>query len=196
VARFSRPDVVLFANVLSEAECALLVWLAREKLARSTTVDPVTGELTVIANRTSFGAFFALKENELIERLDARFAELLNWPADHAEGLQVLRYQTGGEYKPHFDYFPAAEAGSAVHLAQGGQRIASLIIYLNEVEEGGETIFPDLGLSVVPKPGFAVYFAYCNSQQQVDPLTLHGGAPVRRGEKWIATKWLRETRRA
>lgn len=196
VARLSRPDVVVLANVLTEAECALLIWLAREKLNRSTTVDPQTGELTVIANRTSFGGFFARKENELIERLDDRFAELLRWPVEHAEGLQVLRYQVGGEYKPHFDYFPVTNAGSAQHLAQGGQRIASLVIYLNEVQDGGETIFPELGLSVVPRPGYAVYFAYWNAQQQVDPLTLHGGSPVQRGEKWIATKWLRQYRRA
>lgn len=195
VARLSRPDIVVFGNVLTEAECALLVWMAREKLARSTTIDPETGKLIVIANRSSFGTFFARKENDLIERLDARFAELLCWPEEQAEGLQVLRYQVGGEYKPHFDYFPVTNAGSAHHLANGGQRVASLVIYLNEVEDGGATIFPELGLSVVPRPGFAVYFAYCNSQEQVDPLTLHGGAAVERGEKWIATKWLRQHRR-
>ena len=74
--------------------------------------------------------------------------------------------------------------------------MGSLVMYLNDVEDGGETIFPEIGFSVIPRRGHAVYFAYCNSRNQGDPLTLHGGAPVRRGEKWIATKWLRQHRRA
>ncbi len=86
------------------------------------------------------------------------------------------------------------DPGSAVHLAKGGQRVSTMVIYLNDVEEAGETTFPDVGLSVTPKKGAAVYFEYCNSQNQVDPLTLHAGAPVAAGEKWIATKWMRQRR--
>jgi prolyl 4-hydroxylase len=65
-------------------------------------------------------------------------------------------------------------------------------VYLSDVEVGGETIFPTIGLSVKPKVGSAVYFEYCNSLGQVDPLSLHGGSPVLKGEKWIVTKWMRQ----
>ena len=105
----------------------------------------------------------------------------MNWPVENGEGLQILNYKVGGEYKPHFDYFPPGDPGSAVHLAKGGQRVSTMVIYLNDVEEAGETTFPDVGLSVTPKKGAAVYFEYCNSQNQVDPLTLHAGAPWQRG---------------
>lgn len=196
LARLTKPEVLVLANVLSEADCAELIRRSEVKLARSTTIDPATGQEIVIQNRTSFGTFFQIKEDDFIARIDLRLSELLKWPIDHAEGLQILRYQVGGEYRPHFDYFPPEDMGSEKHMAQGGQRIGTLVMYLNDVEDGGETIFPNIGLSVVPRRGHAVYFGYCNSLNQVDPLTLHGGAPVRAGVKWIATKWLRQHRRA
>jgi prolyl 4-hydroxylase len=77
-------------------------------------------------------------------------------------------------------------------VAHGGQRVATLIIYLNNVAQGGETIFPEINLKITPIQGNALYFAYTNSKNQVDPLTLHGGCPVLEGEKFIATKWMRQ----
>jgi prolyl 4-hydroxylase len=69
-----------------------------------------------------------------------------------------------------------------------------LIAYLNDVESGGETAFPKLGLMVAPQRGNAVYFEYGNSQSQVDPSSLHAGKLVQSGEKWVATKWMRQRR--
>lgn len=195
LARLSKPEVLVLGDVLSEEECDELIRRSEVKLSRSTTIDPQTGNEIVIQNRSSFGTFFQLNEDDFIASIDRRLSELLHWPVDHSEGLQILRYQVGGEYRPHFDYFPPDDSGSEKHTAQGGQRIGTLVMYLNDVEDGGETIFPEIGFSVVPRRGHAVYFGYCNSRNQVDPLTLHGGAPVRAGVKWIATKWLRQHRR-
>ncbi len=196
VARFDKPDLIALADLLSADECRELIALSAPRIERSTTVDPSTGQATVIANRTSQGAYFHLNETEYIARLDRRIAAVMNWPVENGEGLQIIRYGEGGEYRPHFDYFPPQNAGSERPLSQGGQRIATLIMYLNDVAEGGATIFPELGLSILPRPGQAVYFSYFNSLGQVDPLTLHGGAPVMKGEKWIATKWMRQFRRS
>ncbi|WP_442603088.1 2OG-Fe(II) oxygenase [Paenibacillus sp. KN14-4R] len=118
----------------------------------------------------------------------------MNCPIQNGEEIQILNYDIGKKYKPHFDYFAAA-SGSKVQLANGGQRMSTLVIYLNDVVSGGETLFPKIGLSIVPQMGSAVYFEYSNSLGQVDPLTLHGGSPVVQGEKWIATKWMRQQRR-
>ncbi|MBC7815588.1 MAG: 2OG-Fe(II) oxygenase [Planctomycetaceae bacterium] len=195
LGRLQKPEVLVLGNLLSDEECEELIRRSEVKLARSTTIDPQTGKEIVIPNRTSSGTFFPLNEDDFIARLDRRVSELLRWPVDHSEGIQILRYQVGGEYRPHFDYFPPENSGSGPHVSQGGQRIGTLIMYLNDVEDGGETIFPEIGLSVIPRRGHAVYFGYCNSRNEVDPLTLHGGAPVRQGVKWIATKWLRQHRR-
>ena len=184
------PRVVVFGGLLSHEECDGLVALARTRLARSETVDNQTGGSEVNAARTSDGMFFERGEFELIDTIERRLAALLNWPLDHGEGLQVLRYRSGAEYKPHHDYFDPSQPGAASILARGGQRVATLIMYLSSPERGGGTVFPDAGLEVAPIKGNAVFFSYDRPHQAT--RTLHGGAPVLAGEKWVATKWLRE----
>ncbi|MGB7480918.1 MAG: 2OG-Fe(II) oxygenase [Burkholderiaceae bacterium] len=190
--RLQAPKIVVLDNVLSTDECAELIELSRSKLARSTTVDEATGRTEVHEHRTSSGTFFGLNETPFIARLDARIAALMQVPVENGEGLQILNYQVGGEYRPHYDYFPPEQPGSAPHIARGGQRTATLVIYLNRVDDGGGTAFPAVGLTVAPEPGSAVYFSYCDSAGNLDPRTYHGGDPVARGEKWIATKWVRQ----
>lgn len=190
--RMSDPLVVLLENLLSNDECDELVDISRHKMIRSGVVDPITGQSQLISARSSTGTFFRLNENDFIARLDRRVAEVMNWPLENGEGLQVLNYQVGGEYKVHFDYFDPSNPANKIHLANGGQRVSTLVIYLNDVESGGETLFPEANLSVEPTKGSAVYFEYCNSSGQVDAKSLHGGLPVTAGEKWIATKWMRQ----
>jgi prolyl 4-hydroxylase len=194
VTRVKRPMIAVLEGVLSDEECDELIRRSADKMHRSTTVDPISGKHEVIADRSSEGTFFQLNADPFIARLDRRIAEVMNWPVENGEGLQVLHYGVGGEYKPHFDYFPPDEPGSHVQMTIGGQRVSTMVMYLNEVEEGGTTVFPDVGLEVVPKKGSAVYFEYTNSQNQLDRLTLHAGSPVTRGEKWIVTKWMRQQR--
>jgi prolyl 4-hydroxylase len=189
---YESPQVILFGNVLSPDECEQLIALAKPKISRSTTVDDDSGSALLHQNRTSSGTFFNVNETAFIKKLDSRIAELMQLPVTNGEGLQILNYGVGQEYQPHYDYFPPKLPGSAVHLRNGGQRVATLILYLNNVEEGGETIFPELGLSIVPARGNALYFRNTMADGTEDALTLHGGAPVRRGEKWIATKWMRQ----
>jgi prolyl 4-hydroxylase len=190
--RCDHPQVIVFDDVMSADECEALIAQSRDRLTRSTTVNPGNGSADVIHHRTSEGVWFQRCENALIEQLDRRIAALMHWPLENGEGLQILHYQAGGEYRAHFDYFPPQQAGSALHTARGGQRVATLIVYLNDVLDGGETVFPEVGISVSARRGSAVYFRYQNSLRQLDPLTLHAGAPVRSGEKWIMTKWMRE----
>lgn len=188
----SSPDIQLFENVLSPQECDALVELAKHKLRRSTTVNTQDGSTEIIEDRTSSGTYFQLCENEAIARIDNRLATLTGHPFAHSEGLQVIRYIPGGEYKAHFDYFPPDDSGSAMHLQQGGQRVCTVVMYLNAVQAGGETHFPDLNLRVHPQKGAALKFSYGSSSGQPDARTLHAGMPVVEGEKWIATKWIRE----
>ena len=104
----------------------------------------------------------------------------------------VSDYQPGAQYKPHVDYCAPGSKIAARFNAVGGQRAATLIVYLNTVELGGETILPKLGLEIAPVQGNALYYSYCDINGQVDPLTLHGGKPVLQGEKWAVTKWSRQ----
>ncbi len=188
----NAPRVVVFGGLLADYECDEMIMLARARLARSETVHTGTGSSEVNAARTSQGMFFDRGEHALCGRIEARIAALLDWPVRNGEGLQVLRYSAGAEYKPHYDYFDPGEAGTPTILARGGQRVASLVCYLNTPAQGGATVFPDVQLEVAPVKGNAVFFSY--DRPHPATRTLHGGAPVLEGEKWVATKWLREGR--
>lgn len=187
-----NPNVALLTNILSDDECQTLIRLSQGKLKRSEVVERATGASEVSAIRTSEGAHFERGENAVVSRLEARIEALTGIAQANGEPLQMLHYVVGGEYKPHHDYFDPKDSGSGVLIQTGGQRVATLVIYLNDVDAGGETIFPELELSVKPQRGSAVYFEYHNRNLQLDPRCLHGGAPVARGEKWIVTKWLRQ----
>ena len=189
LASLRHPRVVVFGGLLSDDECDELIAQARERLARSETVQTDTGASEVNAARTSEGMFFNRGETALCTRIEARFAALLDWPVENGEGLQILRYRPGAEYKPHYDYFDPAQPGTPSILRRGGQRVASLVCYLNTPQQGGATVFPDVQLDVQPIKGNAVFFSY----DRPHPMTrsLHGGAPVLAGEKWVATKWVR-----
>ena len=190
LSAMASPRIVVFGNLLSDEECDALIEAAKPRMARSLTVATKTGGEEINADRTSNGMFFTRGENDVVRRLEARIARLVDWPVENGEGLQILHYRAGAEYKPHYDYFDPAEPGTPTILKRGGQRVATLVMYLSEPEKGGGTVFPDVHMEVAPKRGNAVFFSY--TRPHPSTRTLHGGMPVIAGEKWIATKWLRE----
>jgi prolyl 4-hydroxylase len=190
LSAMSEPNIVVIGDFLSAQECDGLIEGAKPRMARSLTVATKTGGEELNADRTSNGMFYARAENELIARVERRLAALCNWPIENGEGLQILHYRPGAEYKPHYDYFDPDEPGTPTILRRGGQRVATIIMYLHEPTQGGGTTFPDVKLEVAPKRGHAVFFSY--DRPHPASKSLHGGAPVIEGEKWIATKWLRE----
>lgn len=192
VASMRSPRVVVLGGFLSHDECDELTELARVRLARSETVQLDTGGSEVNEARTSEGMFFNRGENEVCQRIEARIAAMLEWPVENGEGVQVLRYKPGAQYRPHYDYFDPAQPGTPSILTRGGQRVATVVMYLNTPGRGGATTFPDVHFEASPVKGNAVFFSY----DRPHPMTrsLHGGAPVIEGEKWVATKWLRQGR--
>lgn len=190
LAHLVHPQVVVFGGLLSHEECDGLVELSRGRLARSSTVNLDTGADEVHAARTSQGMFLRRGENALVARIEARMAALLDWPVENGEAMQVLRYGVGAEYQPHHDYFDPDRPGVGRILARGGQRVASVVMYLNTPTRGGATTFPDARFEAAAVKGNAVFFSYDRPHPMT--ATLHAGAPVLEGEKWVATKWLRE----
>ena len=190
LATMRLPRVIVFGDLLSPDECDCLVGLARHRLQPSLTVDNWNGVSQASESRTSQSTYLARGQTPVVEGIEARIAELLNWPAEFGEGLEVLRYGPGDEFKPHYDYFEPSLPGSERLLERGGQRVATLVMYLMSPIAGGGTIFPDVALEVAPIKGNAVFFSY--DVPHSDTKSLHGGMPVGSGEKWVATKWLRE----
>jgi prolyl 4-hydroxylase len=176
-----EPLIVKFNNVLSDEECQALINSASSRLERSKLAKKEVSQI-----RTSSGMFFEENESPLIAEIEKRIASLMHLPMEHAEGLQVLHYEPGQEFKAHFDYF------GPNHPSSSNNRISTLVIYLNDVEEGGATTFPNLGIVNTPSKGSAIYFEYFYNDQKTNELTLHSGEPVIRGEKWVATQWMRK----
>ena len=184
------PRIIVFRNLLTDDECDALIAESRPKLARSETVNRATGGTELNAARTSEGTYFFHDASPLLERINRRIALVTRWPLAHGEPLQILHYGVGAEYQPHYDYFSPEDPGTPTLLEHGGQRVATLIVYLNTPDAGGATVFPDIGLEVAAIRGHAVFFAY--ERPIPASRTLHGGTPVAAGEKWIATRWMRE----
>ncbi|XP_006648159.1 probable prolyl 4-hydroxylase 3 [Oryza brachyantha] len=199
-----EPRAFVYHNFLSKEECDYLIGLAKPHMVKSTVVDSTTGKSKDSRVRTSSGMFLQRGRDKVIRAIEKRIADYTFIPMEHGEGLQVLHYEVGQKYEPHFDYFL-----DEYNTKNGGQRMATLLMYLSDVEEGGETIFPDAnvnssslpwynelsecarkGLAVKPKMGDALLFWSMKPDATLDPLSLHGGCPVIKGNKWSSTKWM------
>ncbi|QNP42235.1 2OG-Fe(II) oxygenase [Lysobacter terrestris] len=191
--RCERPRVMTIDGLLSADECRLLIACAEPNLARSRTVDPRTGQPQSLEIRTSEDASFdPILEDLALRLVQIRMATAARMPLANAEHLTVLRYRPGQEYRPHRDYRPPGSL--ELDQPQAGNRQRTICVYLNEVEAGGETEFPLPGLRIAPSPGRAVIFENLLPDGRPDVDSLHAGLPVERGEKWLATLWLRQGR--
>jgi prolyl 4-hydroxylase len=184
IARVEEPLIVILGNVLSDEECDEIIRLSKDRIRRSKIGD--AREVNEL--RTSSSMFFQDSENDFVTRIEKRLSYIMNIPIEHGDGLQVLNYEVGQEYKAHYDFF------STPNKLVSNPRISTLVMYLNDVEHGGETFFPKLNFSVSPQKGMAVYFEYFYNDHTLNELTLHGGAPVVDGDKWAATQWMRRKR--
>jgi len=201
-----EPRAYIYHNFLSKRECEYLIELATPHMVKSTVVDSGTGKSKDSRVRTSSGTFLQRGQDKIVRTIEKRIADFTFIPVEHGEGLQVLHYQAGQKYEPHFDYF-----NDEFNTKNGGQRIATVLMYLSDVEEGGETVFPSAkvnisslppyydqlsqcgknGLAARPKMGDALLFWSMKPDASLDPLSLHAGCPVIKGNKWSSTKWLR-----
>uniref|UniRef100_A0ACD5WR01 Uncharacterized protein n=1 Tax=Avena sativa TaxID=4498 RepID=A0ACD5WR01_AVESA len=201
-----RPRAFVYKGFLSEAECDHLVALAKEgRLVKATAVDRESGKTVASEVRTSSGMFLPKKQDAVVARIEERIAAWTLLPQENGEAMQILRYESGQRYEPHVDYIIRGRG----HRSRGGHRVATVIMYLSDVEMGGETVFPNAdqgelvmpkdntlsecarrGYAVKPVKGDAVLFFSLHPNATTDPDSLHGSCPVIQGEKWSATKWI------
>ena len=193
IVALERPFIQVFQAFATPAECRWLIDTAHERLGPSTVYDYATGALRPDPRRTSRAAMFTFHQIDLvIEVIRARISASLRLPLQRFEVSQVLHYAPGQEFKPHHDYFDPAAEGFQEEIALRGQRVATLLIYLNDGFEGGQTHFPSLGFSYRGEIGDSIAFFSVDSDGQPEPLTLHAGLPPTSGEKWIFSQWVRD----
>lgn len=185
------PLVETFDDAWTAEECEYVIALAEPFLHRSVTVTG-DGRHVPHADRTSSDAsLLGVREDFACRWLQARMTDRLRVPLSQAEHLVVLRYRPGEEYRPHCDWLPPGARGNLPDPGQPGQRVHTVFCYLSDVEAGGATDFPRLGVRVAPRRGRIVHFTNLLPDGRGDPRTLHAGMPVEAGEKWLATLWTR-----
>lgn len=203
-----KPRALYFPNFATDEQCQSIIELTKSKLKPSSlalregeTVESTKGI------RTSSGAFLGASEDStgVLEFVEKKIARATMLPRSHGEAFNVLRYEVNQRYVSHYDAFNPEEYGPLK-----SQRVASFLLYLTDVEEGGETMFPFesglnmnkgydyercIGLKVRPRRGDGLLFYSLFPNGTIDPTSLHGSCPVVKGEKWVATKWIRDKER-
>ncbi|XP_028778662.1 probable prolyl 4-hydroxylase 7 [Neltuma alba] len=198
-----HPRAFVYKGFLSEEECDHLILLAKDKLEKSMVADNESGKSVASTVRTSSGMFLEYAQDDVVSRIEERIAAWTFLPKENGEPIQILHYENGQKYEPHFDFFH-----DEVNQRMGGHRVATVLMYLSDVEKGGETIFPNSeakssqpkdenwsecahrGYAVKPEKGDALLFFSLHLDATTDLSSLHGSCPVIKGEKWSATKWI------
>ncbi|MED6192815.1 putative prolyl 4-hydroxylase 9 [Stylosanthes scabra] len=200
-----QPRALHFPNFATAEQCESIVDIAKAGLKPSTlALRKGETEDNTKGIRTSSGVFISASEDKTgtLEVIEEKIARATMIPRTHGEAFNILRYEIGQRYNSHYDAFNPSEYGP-----QKSNRMASFLLYLTDVQEGGETMFPFenglnmdgsygyescIGLKVRPRKGDGLLFYSLFPNGTIDPTSLHGSCPVIKGEKWVATKWIRD----
>lgn len=171
-------------NILSSSECDQLIKYSKNKNLTDSTIFNNTKNI-VDDSRKSKTTWFQLNENEIETKCSEIAKQLTNTNDYNLENMQIVYYTIGGYFNPHHDATKKTNVNTIVT-----SREYTLLIYLNDVEKGGETVFPYLNLEIKPKKGKGILFRTLDDNDRIIPESLHGGKPVINGEKWICNKWI------
>ena len=186
-AKVDTAHIYHYPDFLDAAMCTRLCKLIDANRRRST----VLAAETVQEFRTSESCDMDRWSPE-VRPTDEAIADLLGIDPVHGETMQGQRYAVGQHFRAHFDYFNEKQPYWPKMIETGGQRTWTAMIYLNTVEEGGATWFPQIGIKVAPKRGLLLAWNNMNPDGSRNDQTLHEGMPVVKGTKYIVTKWFRE----
>eukprot|EP00197_Chlamydomonas_leiostraca_P008009 CAMPEP_0202866064 /NCGR_PEP_ID=MMETSP1391-20130828/7180_1 /ASSEMBLY_ACC=CAM_ASM_000867 /TAXON_ID=1034604 /ORGANISM="Chlamydomonas leiostraca, Strain SAG 11-49" /LENGTH=348 /DNA_ID=CAMNT_0049545977 /DNA_START=31 /DNA_END=1077 /DNA_ORIENTATION=- len=201
------PRIVVYPGFVDRARCEHVVKISKAIMYPSgLAYRPGENSDPNQQTRTSTGTFLSTSQDPdgVLAWIEERIAAITLIPRENGEPFNVLHYENMQHYDSHMDSFDPKEFGP-----QPSQRIATVLVYLSDVEEGGETVFKREGADAAtkdiidwrncndgsfkykPRLGDAVLFWSTTPDGEIDPHALHGGCPVVKGEKWVVTKWLR-----
>jgi prolyl 4-hydroxylase len=192
-ARQISEDLLIFEveDFLAHEDCDAIIEIIRQNSKRSSVIDYDSGGNSISDFRTSSTANLYRNMGEIVNLVENSLLSFLEIPEKFTEQIQGQRYQVGQQFKPHFDtLFPTSEEIKKA-ISRSGNRTWTAMIYLNDVEEGGETLFTKINLSAKPEKGKLLIWQNTANGQNV-PNSMHWGTPVIKGEKFVITKWFRE----
>lgn len=177
-------------NFLTDEECDKIIEIGKPNLVDSLVANPNNNEIDNKV-RTSQQYWVNKNSDPLLQEISKRVSMKLNIPQENQEKLQILHYNAGQFYKKHYDACIDGSKNCNDDFATRGPRDITTFIYLNDVNEGGETSFNNVGIKVTPKKGTAIFWRNLdNTKTQRHPCSLHQALPPK-GEKWALTVWSR-----
>ena len=193
VQRVPTRELELFIvrDFLGEDLCSALI----ERIDQHRRPSTIADDVGIAEFRTSETCDLD-RLDPVVAEVDSKIADLLGLSLENGEPLQGQRYAPGQEFKPHTDTFEPGGYDFYVHTADQGQRTWTAMIYLNEPEDGGATRFKTIGKTIQPERGKLLAWNNLLPDGRPNPATLHQGMKVRRGTKYVLTKWFREGSRA
>jgi hypothetical protein len=188
------PLIQVAPGVLSAEICAALIASAKPRLGPAKVYnDTKSGSVTRDARRNSAAEFGITDMDLVLLAVRERLCALTGLPPVQADGCQVLHYAVGERFIPHYDFFEPEFEGHAQSLAHSGQRVFTVLTYLNEEGlKGGETDFPLVGVRHRGRAGDVLMFRNVDAEGRTDRRTLHAGLPPTEGEKWLLSLWVRD----
>jgi prolyl 4-hydroxylase len=175
-------------DLITPDECLEIIKLAEPKFARSSVI----GKNVPDDDRTSETAWIP-RSSPIAQKIFEKACELTGKPMENCEDLQVVRYRPGMFYKPHHDSCCENSEGCFQFEKNGGQRVGTLLVYLNDDFTDGMTHFPNINKKFKSPPGSGLFFRPMNEEDtQCHPLALHGGMPPTEGTKYLCNAWVRE----
>jgi prolyl 4-hydroxylase len=188
----NEPRIATVKSYLSAPGCDWLIALGRNNLKAAQVYDAETGDLRTDSNRNNSAAQLDLERMDTFSAfVRARVAALANVSMAGLETSQILHYRVGEEFAEHCDFLDPSNPGHARDVATHGQRALTVLIYLNDDYDGGETAFPALGRGFKGRKGDALVFWNLMPDGAPDYRTAHIGTAPTRGEKWLFSQWIR-----
>jgi len=189
---YLNPRLVIYHDVVSDAEGETAKMLAQPRFQRATVQNRDTGIREPANYRISKSAWLSDREHKNVARVSRRISAITGLDMNYAEELQVVNYGIGGHYEPHFDYADPKTGAVFFEGLDWGNRIATWLSYLSDVESGGATVFPELNVVLRPVKGAAAFWYNLLPNGEGNELTRHAACPVLTGSKWVANKWIHE----
>jgi len=187
------PAIRVVEGFAPPAVAAWLIARAEHRLRHGEVNDSATGEVHTHTMRTAMSAPFNLLDKDMVTVvMQERAARATRLPVAQHEPPNVISYLPGQEFQPHYDYVDPAVPHFQMELMLQGQRVATVVTYLNDGFEGAETAFPRLSWSFKGGVGDALTFFNVGADGRPDPRTLHAGLPPTNGRKWVLSQWLRD----
>lgn len=187
---FDKPRIVIFHDIIHNKEIDHIKAVASPNLNRATVRNPTTGILEFASYRISKSAWLSNDLDDITYKINQRIKAATGLSIETAEDLQVVNYGIGGHYSPHFDH--GNKRPQDAFETERGNRIATLLFYLSDVEAGGATVFTEVGAILWPKKGSAAFWFNLRRNGESDDMTKHAGCPVLVGSKWVMNKWFHE----